>query len=704
MTMTIIRMKLLLLLLILLTLNPINSSNAIEAFSYSHPLRSRIGRNVDLPNLSSRRWNNNMHDGDITNMDINMKDQTQDDANVFLTEDEDKKALDNNKRYINSLLNTLQKALDHWFTTGSPSSKQQVLQLMDMIYKMAHLEEDWQRAIRMVKRATFNLPDHLTRSDRGIVSVGGDGGSGDDDSGKYASYTTSSDGAARRSEAQVRKDWESKFQSSQVNSVQDNKNVQQPATKSFRQNQSRSALSQRVANTEAFMSSLEQKRPSISTLTSSSKISPKQVSDDKDALERALSLGHKQSEDSGESSPSLESNINENSNSDSIWANNVISTIVAKSGPNFTGDSLEIGGLDNVLDQIKRRIWVPLAAPPQLLHDLGIQPVRGLLLYGAPGCGKTLLARKLGSILSPMRPITLISGPEIMDKYVGSSEANLRDVFDNPPPIHEAIVQSMLRELDITNEKDLAPTVEAIDKASLHVIVMDEFDAMARARGGSGGNSQGDAGVARDSLVNQMLAKMDGVDALPRPTLVIGLTNKRDLIEPALLRSGRFEVQIEVPPPSTVAQRVAILKIHMHKMFDSGRLLVRDAPSGSPAWDYMESTYPSFIRSTNLEPLLIPTYDELLESLARDHCVGFSGANLAGVCRAAASHALERAVASLAEGTGIGSDGGCLVTTADFELAVKDVLESTSINMLSQNDSTSNGNAENTLSPSDDTE
>ncbi|KAI2490025.1 AAA-family ATPase [Fragilaria crotonensis] len=77
---------------------------------------------------------------------------------------------------------------------------------------------------------------------------------------------------------------------------------------------------------------------------------------------------------------------------------------------------------------------------------------------------------------------------------------------------------------------------------------MDEFDAMARTRGGKAGSGvQGDAGVARDSVVNQILAKMDGVDPLPVPTLVIGMTNKRSLIDPALLRPGRFEVQIEVP-------------------------------------------------------------------------------------------------------------------------------------------------------------
>jgi ATP-dependent 26S proteasome regulatory subunit len=105
-------------------------------------------------------------------------------------------------------------------------------------------------------------------------------------------------------------------------------------------------------------------------------------------------------------------------------AANRVSELIAKAGAgaSFEGESLGIGGLDDVLAQVKRRVWTPLAAPPQLLEELGIHPVRGLLLYGKPGCGKTLLARTLGQILSPMRPVTVVSGPEIMDKFVGSSE------------------------------------------------------------------------------------------------------------------------------------------------------------------------------------------------------------------------------------------------------------------------------------------
>lgn len=121
-----------------------------------------------------------------------------------------------------------------------------------------------------------------------------------------------------------------------------------------------------------------------------------------------------------------------------------------------------------------------------------------------------MLARSLGKILSPARPLTIVSGPEIMDRFVGSSEANLRQIFDSPPEIYDTFR---------IGTKDNGA---AIEKAALHVIILDEFDAMARARGGRGNGDQGDAGVARDSVVNQLLAKMDGVEPLCVPTLVIG--------------------------------------------------------------------------------------------------------------------------------------------------------------------------------------
>jgi vesicle-fusing ATPase len=205
---------------------------------------------------------------------------------------------------------------------------------------------------------------------------------------------------------------------------------------------------------------------------------------------------------------------------------------------------------------------------------------------------------------------------------------------------------------------------DSIAKTALHVIIMDEFDAIARARGGRGGtgDQQSDAGVARDSVVNQLLSKMDGIDPLVVPTLVIGLTNKRSLIEPALLRSGRFEVQVEVPPPGTNEQRKSILTVHTKHMYQAGRLFVRDAPDGSAA--------------ARLGTQSLLSYEELLETLAEE-CDGFSGASLAGVARAAASHALERAVEDFTQHTESASlMQDCVVTKEDFDCALQDVRDS----------------------------
>ena len=110
-----------------------------------------------------------------------------------------------------------------------------------------------------------------------------------------------------------------------------------------------------------------------------------------------------------------------------------------------------------------------------------------------------------------------------MIKHRHEQIQNLREIFDNPPDIYD------------TYRLGEADGGASIAEAALHVVVMDEFDAVARARGGRGGKGdQGDAGVARDSVVNQLLAKMDGVQPLPVPTLVIGLTNKRSLVEPGM--------------------------------------------------------------------------------------------------------------------------------------------------------------------------
>ena len=134
--------------------------------------------------------------------------------------------------------------------------------------------------------------------------------------------------------------------------------------------------------------------------------------------------------------------------------------------------------------------------------------------------------------------------------------------------------------------------------------------------------------ISTHSILHSFLFLPFQVDPLPVPTLVIGLTNKRSLIDSALLRPGRFEVQVEVPKPRTNKQRKSILKVHMSNMFQAGRVLVSDPPQQTAAARMMES------KADSDEEIL--SYDQLLAWLSVE-CDGMTGASLAAVARAAAS-------------------------------------------------------------------
>jgi len=525
-----------------------------------------------------------------------------------------------NTAFVRGLMENLSKLCDRYICNGSPKIREQIFNVLDQIAAEAVDREQVHQSIRMVTRA--GVPMHKSYLE------------------KYQSSETvelaKNDSSVRREEVGNRKDWEREKQESS-----------DTESSSSSSRKGKSALSRRMTGTNGG-------KPDLFTPSILNPDSIATIANDKNEFQKAIngSGGSGSDSDNEASAASVEA------------AASRVSELIAKagSGAAFEGQSLGVGGLDDVLVQIKRRIWTPLAAPPQLLNELGIHPARGLLLYGKPGCGKTLLASTLGSMLSPFRPITVVNGPEILDKFVGSSEKNLRDIFDNPPDIYEKFRQ---------NEEDDG---DSIASAALHVVIMDEFDAVARSRGGSDGKGgQGDAGVARDSVVNQLLAKMDGVQPLAVPTLVIGLTNKRSLVEPALLRPGRFEVQIEIPPPRTTEQRVSILKVHTKHMLSTGRLQVNDPPPGTTAEKMLQ-------KDKNSNNIL--SYEELLTKLAMD-CEGFSGAAIASVARAAASRALERAVEQLTDDLEHSSEDNesvtgpnimnCLVTQEDFDEALDDV-------------------------------
>jgi len=154
-----------------------------------------------------------------------------------------------------------------------------------------------------------------------------------------------------------------------------------------------------------------------------------------------------------------------------------------------------VGGLGATLDEIRRRILLPLSLPKAVAAELGAEPPRGMVFHGPPGCGKSMLAGRLSALLSA-RPPTIVNGPEVLERFVGASEENVREIFSTPPPCDD----------------DGAP----------HIIILDEMDAIAGRRGNGG-----DSDRVRDSVVNQLLALLDGVkapDAADSGTRQVGTT------------------------------------------------------------------------------------------------------------------------------------------------------------------------------------
>ncbi len=200
-----------------------------------------------------------------------------------------------------------------------------------------------------------------------------------------------------------------------------------------------------------------------------------------------------------------------------------------------TWDLSNVGGLHEECNQIFRRAFVSRVFGAAYTQKTGMDHVKGILLHGPPGCGKTLIARELAKLITRVEP-KVVNGPELLNKYVGESEANVRRLFADA-------------------ERDYR---QHGDKSPIHILIFDEFDSLARTRGTSS-NSQ-----LYDGVVNQILTKMDGKDKLNN-IIVIALTNRLDLLDDALLRPGRFEVHIEIGLPAK-RDRAEILDIHLRSL------------------------------------------------------------------------------------------------------------------------------------------
>jgi len=223
----------------------------------------------------------------------------------------------------------------------------------------------------------------------------------------------------------------------------------------------------------------------------------------------------------------------------------------------------DIGGLEDVKQELKEAVEWPLKNP-EVFKRVGIQPPKGILLYGPPGCGKTLLARAVAT--ESEANFISIKGPEVFSKWVGESEKAIREVF------------------------------RKARMASPAVIFFDEIDSLVPRRG----LGYGDSGVT-ERVISQLLTEMDGIERL-EDIVVIAATNRPDIVDPAVLRPGRFDRLIYVPEPDEDT-RLKIFKIHTKNM-----------------------------------PLAKDVDLKELAHMTR----GYSGADIASICREAAINALRR--------------------------------------------------------------
>jgi len=186
----------------------------------------------------------------------------------------------------------------------------------------------------------------------------------------------------------------------------------------------------------------------------------------------------------------------------------------------------DVGALEDVKAQLKEAVELPIKKP-EAFTNMGIRPIKGVLLVGAPGVGKTMLAKAVAT--ERESNFISIKGPELLSKYVGESEKAVRELF--------------------RKAKMAAPCI----------IFIDEIDSIAYTRNGDSSDS-----MVTERVVDTLLTELDGLGGL-KNVIVIAATNRPDIIDPALLRPGRFDKIIEIPMPDEAA-RLEILKVYLKRM------------------------------------------------------------------------------------------------------------------------------------------
>ncbi len=276
----------------------------------------------------------------------------------------------------------------------------------------------------------------------------------------------------------------------------------------------------------------------------------------------------------------------------------------------------DVGGLEDIKQSLRESVEWPLTQP-EVFSRMGIEPPRGILLYGPPGTGKTLLAKAVAN--ESKANFISIKGPEVMSKWVGESEKAIRELFKKA--------------------KQVAPTI----------VFLDEIDSIAPRRGAYSGSH------VTESVVNQILTSIDGLESM-EGVVIIGATNRPDILDPSLLRPGRFDRLILIPAPD-FDSRLKIFKIHARDMplkvtNEEVKIIEDELNKKSEFIDILKrGTSGEVISQKELDKLKNNQIDikQVIKKMSHidklfywlsSKTEGFSGADIEGVCREAAMTAL----------------------------------------------------------------
>jgi len=293
-------------------------------------------------------------------------------------------------------------------------------------------------------------------------------------------------------------------------------------------------------------------------------------------------------------------------------------------------DYEHIGGLNKELEQVRDAVELPFLHP-QIFAEYKLSAPKGVLLYGPPGCGKTLIAKavansiakKLGHLAGKeIRSYFLhVKGPELLNKYVGESERQVREVFKKAK--------------------------ERAEEGHPVIVFFDEMDALFRTRG---------TGISSDiesTIVPQFLSEIDGVERL-RNVIVIGASNRQDLIDPAVLRAGRLDVKVKVGRPDAAAARDIFSKyVSIDLPFAADEIERHGGDRKALVERLMTLTVDTMYASTEENKFIEVTYANGEKEVLyfKDFA---SGALIEGIVSRAKKFAVKRAIAQ--EGTGLRAD------------------------------------------------